>query len=148
MGAGWVAGVTRARALRTRCLGPEDVKEVAGARTLDDALRRLAATPYRGGLAPSAGSSPAEAQRAATATLLWHLRILAGWQPPAGTEAVRALAAGFEIRNTERHLSTLVGDASPPGPDRPRPLPTVWARWRSRGRGSPPPVPRPSCATR
>ncbi|MEU0756367.1 V-type ATPase subunit [Streptomyces albogriseolus] len=123
MGAGWVAGVTRARALRTRCLGPEDVKEVAGARTLDDALRRLAATPYRGGLAPSAGSSPAEAQRAVTATLLWHLRILAGWQPAAGTEAVRALAAGFEIRNTERHLSTLVGDASPSGPDRPRPSP-------------------------
>ncbi|MFE1427881.1 V0D/AC39 family V-type ATPase subunit [Streptomyces fungicidicus] len=120
--AGRVAGVTRARALRARCLGTRGVQEVAGCRTLDDALRYLAATPYRSRLT-TAGASLAEAQRAITTSLLWHLRILAGWQPAAGTEAVRALAAGFEISNTERHLSALVTDASPSGPDRLRASP-------------------------
>ncbi|MFI8089503.1 hypothetical protein ACIF9R_14470 [Streptomyces sp. NPDC086080] len=114
MGAGWVAGVTRARVLRTRCLGPGGVAEVAGYPTLDDALRHLAATPYRG-VPAAGGGSPAEAQRAITATLLWHLRILAGWQPAAGTAAVRALAAGFEMSNTERHLAALVAGSSPSG---------------------------------
>ncbi|KAB1141294.1 hypothetical protein F7R91_33295 [Streptomyces luteolifulvus] len=112
MGAGWVAGVTRARALRTRCLGAEGVREVAASRTLDDALRYLAATPYRRDVTP--GATPAEAQRAVSATLLWHLRILAGWQPATGADAVRALAAGFEISNTEHHLRSL--SAEEPGP--------------------------------
>jgi hypothetical protein len=105
MGAGWVAGVARARALRTRCLGPDGIGEVAASRTLDDALRYLAATPYRHGITP--GATPAEAQRAVSAALLWHLRVLAGWQPATGAQAVRALAAGFEISNTEHHLSAI-----------------------------------------
>lgn len=81
MGAGWVAGVTRARALRTGCLGAEGTGQVAASRELDDALRYLAATPYRHDVIP--GATPAEAQRAVSATLLWHLRVLAGWQPAA-----------------------------------------------------------------
>ncbi|MEU8849549.1 V-type ATPase subunit [Streptomyces sp. NPDC048564] len=105
MSAGWVAGVTRARALRTRCMGAEGVSEVAASRTLDDALRYLAATPYRHDVSP--GTTPDEAQRAVSATLLWHLRVLAGWQPATGTEVIRALAAGFEISNTEHHLRAL-----------------------------------------
>ncbi|MFJ9010022.1 hypothetical protein [Streptomyces canus] len=105
MGAGWVAGVTRARALRTRCLGAEGTGQVAASGELDDALRYLAATPYRHDVNP--GVTPAEAQRAVSAALLWHLRVLAGWQPATGADAVRALAAGFEISNTEHHLSEL-----------------------------------------
>ena len=116
MGAGWVAGVTRARALRTRRLGPEGIGKVAASRTLDDALRYLAATPYRHDINP--GATPAEAQRAVSAALLWHLRVLAGWQPATGAQAVRALAAGFEIYNTEHHLSEMVV-----GPERPHPPP-------------------------
>ncbi|MFG2549387.1 V-type ATPase subunit [Streptomyces sp. NPDC048581] len=108
MGAGWVAGVTRARALRTRCLGAEGVSEVAASRALDDALRYLAATPYRHAVSP--GTTPDEAQRAVSATLLWHLRVLAGWQPATGADVIRALAAGFEISNTEHHLRALVAD--------------------------------------
>lgn len=113
MGAGWVAGVTRARALRNRCLGAEGIGEVAASLTLDDALRYLSATPYRHDVTP--GVTPAEAQRAVSATLLWHLRILAGWQPASGADAVRALAAGFEISNTEHHLRALVPAPLRPG---------------------------------
>ncbi|MFF7795681.1 V-type ATPase subunit [Streptomyces sp. NPDC007991] len=119
MGAGWVAGVTRARALRTRCLGAEGIREVAASRTLDDALRYLAATPYRHDV--TSGATPAEAQRAVSATLLWHLRVLAGWQPAAGADAIRALAAGFEISNTEHHLRALAADSRQPGAERLRP---------------------------
>ncbi|MCZ4602788.1 hypothetical protein O3S80_03165 [Streptomyces sp. Lzd4kr] len=113
MGAGWVAGVTRARALRTRCLGTGGIGEVAAAATLDDALRYLAATPYRHNM--GLGSTVAGAQRAVSATLLWHLRVLAGWQPATGADAIRALAAGFELSNTEHHLRSLAADARRPG---------------------------------
>jgi hypothetical protein len=114
MGAGWVAGVTRARALHTRRLGPEGIGEVAASRTLDDALRYLTATPYRHDINP--GATPAEAQRAVSAALLWNLRVLAGWQPAAGAQAVRALAAGFEISNTEHHLSGPAAETERPHP--------------------------------
>ncbi|MFF9307020.1 V-type ATPase subunit [Streptomyces sp. NPDC014777] len=121
MGAGRVAGVTRARALRTRCLGPDGVRNVAGSRTLDDALRYLSATAYRHDVTP--GATTAEAQRAVSTTLLWHLRVLAGWQPATGADAVRALAAGFEISNTEQHLRALAADPRRPGPQRLPPPP-------------------------
>lgn len=121
MGAGRVAGVTRARALRTRCLGAEGIGQVASARELDDALRYLAATPYRRDVTP--GTTPAEAQRAVSTTLLWHLRVLAGWQPADGTDAVRALAAGFEISNTEHRLSALTAGPEPSGGQRLHPPP-------------------------
>lgn len=128
MGAGWVAGVTRARALRTRCLGPEGIGELAASRTLDDALRYLAATPYRHDISP--GATPAEAQRTVSAALLWHLRVLAGWQPAPGAQAIRALAAGFEISNTERHLSEIAADAERPRtpPYRLGALAIAWTR--------------------
>lgn len=129
MGAGWVAGVTRARALRTRCLGADGVRSVAGSRTLDDALRYLAATAYRHDVTP--GATLAEAQRAVSATLLWHLRVLAGWQPATGADAVRALAAGFEISNTGHHLRSL--SAEPSGRAGPDP------RQQGSGRLHPPP---------
>lgn len=116
MAAGWVAGVTRARALRGRQLGAEGIGTVAASRSLDDALRYLAATPYRHDV--TTGASTAEAQHAVSAALLWHLRILAGWQPAAGVGVVRAIAAGFEISNTERHLRSLES-APPAGPDAP-----------------------------
>jgi hypothetical protein len=121
MGAGWVAGVTRARALRTRCLRAEGIREAAASPTLEDALRYLAATPYRHDVTP--GATPAEAQRAVSATLLWHLRVLAGWQPATGADAIRALAAGFEISNTEHHLRALTAGPRQPGMERLHPPP-------------------------
>lgn len=116
MGAGWVAGTARARALRTRCLGAEGIGEVASCSTLDEALHHLAVTPYRHDV--TAGATTAEAQRAISSTLLWHLRVLAGWQPAAGVQAVRALAAGFEISNVEHHLRGMALDMHGPGPRR------------------------------
>ncbi|MEH0416747.1 hypothetical protein [Streptomyces sp. B21-083] len=89
-------------------MGAEGTGQVAASGELDDALRYLAATPYRHDVTP--GVTPAEAQRAVSATLLWHLRVLAGWQPATGADAVRTLAAGFEISNTEHHLSELAAD--------------------------------------
>ncbi|MFF4656380.1 V-type ATPase subunit [Streptomyces sp. NPDC001381] len=121
MGAGWVAGVTRARALRTRCLGADGTGQVAASRELDEALRYLAATPYRHDVTP--GATLAEAQRAVSTTLLWHLRVLAGWQPATGAHAVRALAAGFEISNTEHRLRELLAGPRQPGTERLHPPP-------------------------
>lgn len=127
MGARWVAGVTRAGAMRSRSLGTDGVRDLAAAPTLDDALRRLAATACRHDLAPDA--SLAEAQRAVASTLLWHLRVLAGWQPRSGADAIRLLGAGFEISNTEEHLRALSGAASP-RPPRPYRLGSLSLAWR------------------
>ncbi|MDX2681494.1 V-type ATPase subunit [Streptomyces sp. NY05-11A] len=135
MSAGWVAGVTRARAMRSRCLGTTGVRDVALAPTLDDALRYLSGTAYRRSLDPEA--SLAEAQRTVGATLLWHLRVLAGWQPRGGAAAIRVLAAGFEISNAEDHLRALSG-ADPTRSPRPYPLGTLATVWPRLSRtGSP-----------
>ncbi len=132
MGAGWVAGVTRARALLSRCVGVPGARELAAAGSLDAALLALAATPYRRGIPPDSGL--AEAQRGVTATLLWHLRVLAGWQPPEGVRTVRLLAAGFEIANTGDLLRSWAG-ADVPRPYRLGALATAWPRLaRSTGR--------------
>ncbi|MEU6017384.1 hypothetical protein ABZ826_26040 [Streptomyces sp. NPDC047515] len=113
--------------MSSRRLGVRAAREVAAAATLDDALGQLAATPYRRALDADAGL--AAAQRSVAATLLWHLRVLAGWLPRQGAGAVRLLAAGFEISNVEEHLRVLSGSA----PDRPGSyrlggLATAWPR--------------------
>ncbi|MGK7228277.1 V-type ATPase subunit [Streptomyces hygroscopicus] len=124
MGAGWVAGVTRARAMLSRALGREKAEEVASAPGLDDAVRGLSVTAYGHDLLP--GASLADAQRAVGATLLWHLRVLAGWQPPTGAHALRLLASGFEIANTRDHLRGLTGSGPPRSPYRLGTLATAW----------------------
>ncbi|MGW2635292.1 hypothetical protein ACWC2K_39265 [Streptomyces chattanoogensis] len=133
MGAGRVAGVTRARAMLSRGLGTAGVREVATAPTLDDALRYLGTTAYRRDLGPA--TSLADAQRAVGATLLWHLRVLAGWQPRSGANAVRLLAAGFEIANVEEHLRTVSGTPlpRPVRPYRLGMLATAWPRLARTG---------------
>jgi hypothetical protein len=70
------------------------------------------------------------AQRAVAATLLWHLRILAGWCPPLGAAPVRILAAGFEIANVVDHLSWLAGRAVP----RPFALGSLSLAWPTMAR--------------
>jgi hypothetical protein len=128
VGAGWVAGVTRARAMASRCLGAGGAREIAAAATLAEALHALRATPYRRYLEHlEADASPADAQRAVTAALLWHLRVLAGWQPRAGVNTVRLLAAGFEIANVENHARAFFG-AQTREPYRLGALATAWPR--------------------
>ncbi|WP_258527972.1 V-type ATPase subunit [Streptomyces sp. NBRC 110611] len=119
----------------SRCLGAGGVREVAAAPTLDDAVRYLGSTAYRRGLGPE--MSLTDAQRAVGATLLWHLRVLAGWQPRSGANALRLLASGFEIANTEAHLGQLAGAEFRP-PARPYRLGTLATAWPRLARtGSP-----------
>jgi len=51
----------------------------------------------------------ATAQHAVSATVLWHVRVLAGWSPPFGAGPLRLLAGGYEISNIVGHLARLSG---------------------------------------
>lgn len=125
MGTGWVAGVTRARAMAAGRAGPDTARALATATSLSDSLRVLASTPYRRGLDVEAEA--AAAQRAVFDALVWQLRVLAGWQPRPGAAAVRLLASGFEIANTRNRLRALAGSPQPP-PYRLGALSTAWPR--------------------
>jgi len=49
-----------------------------------------------------------------TATVVWNLRVLAGWGPALGTGGSRLLGTWFEIPNVAGHLASLAGrDADP-----------------------------------
>ncbi len=125
MAAGWVAGSVRARALARRRLGRAGARALATGGSLPTAVEALAGSPY--GRDVSAGSSLADAQRAVGATLLWHLRVLAGWQPVEGSQAVRALAGWFEIANVDDLLRALAG-TNRPEPYRLGRLAVAWSR--------------------
>lgn len=102
MSAGWVAGAVRAKGLVGRYPGTDGAREIACGPTLDDALQRLATTPYA--RYTRTATDLRQAQRAVSATLLWHLRVLAGWLPRGGTRLLVPLAAGFEIANVASRL--------------------------------------------
>ncbi len=111
MTAAWVAGTVRARALARRRLGAVGARELAGSAGLPEARSTLARTPYGEGLG---GQELAGLQHQASATLLWHLRVLAGWLPRDGAQQLRMLAGGFEIANIEEHLRRLRGHPAEP----------------------------------
>ncbi len=125
MSGGWVAGAVRAEALTRRRLGAAGARRLAGCSSLAEAARELAATPYRHDLPEH--PDLAGLQRAAGATVLWHLRVLAGWLPRPGAALLRVLAAGFEIANVEEHVAWLSGLRSEPG-YRLGGLETAWTR--------------------
>jgi len=108
----WVAGNVRARALLNRRLGVGRARALAAMSSLTDAQHALAATAY--GRDITVGQPAHDTDHAVCAALLWHLRVLAGWQPPVGARAIRALAAGFEAQNIAAHARKLAG--APPGP--------------------------------
>ena len=107
MSAGWVAATVRGRGLTRRRLGADGARDVARSDSLASALSALAATAYGPGLRPD--MDLATAQRAVSATVLWHLRVLAGWGPPLGAGPLRILVSGFEIANVSGHLARLSG---------------------------------------
>ncbi|MEV3926903.1 hypothetical protein [Actinomadura coerulea] len=107
MSAGFVAGRVRAQALARNALGPGRVRAVAQAGSLAEALAGLAATPY--GRRLSAGQALDAAQHAVAESLLWDMRVLAGWLPPRGVVALRALAGWFEIAGIDGLLQRLEG---------------------------------------
>jgi hypothetical protein len=123
----WVAGNVRAKALLSRRLGAGRTRAVAAMRSLAEAQHALAESPYGQGVV--VGQALAETEQAVTATPLWHLRVLAGWQPREGAQAIRSLAAGFEAANIAAHARWLAGAAPEPmfalGA-----LTTAWSRLR------------------
>jgi hypothetical protein len=123
--ASWVAASVRARALARRRLGADGARSLAASSGPSEAVASLAASPY--GHDVVAHHTVEEAQRAAAATLLWHLRVLGGWVPRAGTSALRVLTAGFEVANVDEHLRALRGASADP-PFRLGSAATAWPR--------------------
>jgi ATP synthase (C/AC39) subunit len=125
MSGGWVAGTVRAKAMARRVLGAESARQLAACRSLADAQQLLVATPFRA--AGDRGLSLAAAQHAVAATMLWDLRVLAGWLPRDGVALLRLLAGWFEIANVDELLRALTG--LPAGPEfRLGALATAWPR--------------------
>ncbi|NGP04509.1 hypothetical protein G6038_03230 [Rhodococcus sp. 14C212] len=112
MSTSWVAGVVRAKALARRRVGAAGARAVATTAGLGPALAALASTPY--GHDVQSGQSLGEAQHALGASLLWNMRVLAGWLPREGVHVARLFAAGFEVANLDEHLSALQEDPSTP----------------------------------
>lgn len=125
MSAQWVAGNVRARALLNRRLGAARARALAAMNSLTDAQHALAATAY--GRDISVGQPALDTDHAVCAALLWHLRVLAGWQPAPGAQAIRALAAGFEANNIAAHARRLAG-TQPRPPYTLGALATAWPR--------------------
>ena len=121
---GWTGGVTRARLLMSRVIGPEHASEVARAPSLTEGLAALTGSAY--GERVRAGQDLATAQRGIADTLLWHLRILAGWLPGAGAALIRALAGWFELMNIDARLAALASDGREPPPFVLGTLGTMW----------------------
>ncbi len=124
-GTSFVAGAVRARAMARRCVGPATARRLATAGGLDAAVEALRRTPY--GHDVRAGQTLSEVQAAVAATLLWHLRVLAGWLPGRGVEPLRAVAGWYEISNTDQLLRRLGGRPSA-APFRPGPRGETRAR--------------------
>ncbi|HTZ91740.1 MAG TPA: hypothetical protein VMB74_05045 [Streptosporangiaceae bacterium] len=110
MTAGWVAGTVRAKAMARRVLGADAARQVAACQSLEEAQRLLRSTPLRGVAEP--GLSLAAAQHAVAESVLWDLRVLAGWLPREGVSLLRLLAGWFEIANVDELLQVLDGQPS------------------------------------
>ncbi len=125
MTASWVAGSVRAHAIARRRLGFAAARQLAASPSLAAAVEVLRSSPYGREVAP--GATLAQAQHGTAATVLWHLRILAGWLPSSGVRALRALAGWFELANVDQHLRALAGRPAEP-PYRLGMLATAWPR--------------------
>ncbi len=107
MSASWVAAAVRARGLLDRRLGPDRTRELGAESSLDEAVTALADSSY--GRYVHRGMALEDAERAVGATVLWHMRILAGWGPALSATSLRLLAGGFEIANIEDLLLRFAG---------------------------------------
>jgi hypothetical protein len=130
----WVAGVVRAKALARRRLGAAGARAVAKSPGLGPALAVLASSPYGHDVRP--GQSLGAAQHAVAASLLWNMRVLAGWLPRGRVEVVRLVAAGYEVANLDEQLWTLQHPSVPHGEPTSPPyslgtLETSWSRLSS-----------------
>ena len=125
MTAGWVAGTVRAKAMARRVLGTEAARQIAASRSLRTAQRILQPTRYHD--AAETDLTLAMAQHVVAATILWDLRVLAGWLPRDGVSLLRLLAGWFEIANVDELLQAQAG--LPAGPEfQLGALATAWPR--------------------
>lgn len=97
MSAGWIAASVRARAMAEGRAGAGLCHTVSVQTSSAAALALLSGTMYADRLAEC--SSPAEYEHATLDTVLWQIRVLAGWSPATGARLVRAVAARFERDN-------------------------------------------------
>lgn len=125
MSTGWVAGSVRARALARGALEGTAAHAVVQTHSLPAAVSMLRGTPY--GRELGTADDLELAQHAVLGTLLWRLRVLAGWVPRQGAELLRVLAAGFELANVDEHVARLEGRPSGPTYTMGR-LETAWSR--------------------
>ena len=125
MSTAWVAVGVRSTAMKRRRIGREATRRLAASESLEAALATLVAGPY--GHEVRVGQSLAEAQRAVVASMVWNLRVLAGWAPRPGVLMLRAFAATIEIANIDDHLQALAG-ATAPSPYVLGALSTAWPR--------------------
>ncbi len=123
MSTAWVAASVRARALAHRRVGGAGARELATSPSLERALAVLADSPYGRDVRP--GQSLARAQHCVAETLLWHLRVLAGWLPRGDARFLRVLAGGFEVANVDERLREIAGGTHEP-PFRLGGLSTTW----------------------
>jgi hypothetical protein len=130
MSAAWVAASVRARSMARRQVGAAGSRRVAAQDSLAEALLLLADTPYADRLAQTADLGVA--QRATSDTVLWQLRVLAGWMPARGTRLARAAAGSFERDNIVALALRLDGgDGAGCDPFDLGALATSWPRLRT-----------------
>jgi hypothetical protein len=130
MSFGWVACSVRARAMTRRRVGRVTARRLATQPSLATALTTLADTPYGRGVRP--GQTLDEVQRVVVDSVLWNVRVLAGWAPRDGVAMLRVLVGVLEAANVIDHLQRLAGaDVAPPY--RLGRLGTVWPRVSNAG---------------
>jgi hypothetical protein len=129
MSAAWVAASVRARSMARRRVGAGVSRRLAGQRSLADALRLLADTAQADRLAGC--TDLAVAERATRDTVLWQLRVLAGWMPARGTSLARAAAGAFERENIVALAVRLDGGRAAYDPFDLGALATAWPRLRT-----------------
>jgi len=98
----WVSADVRAIAMSHRTTGRAGASSLAACTDLATALTQLQSSPYARDVRPS--HDLADAQRAVASTLLWNVRVLAGWVPASGVGMLRVAMAWFEILNVEARL--------------------------------------------
>ena len=125
MSAGWVAAAVRARAMARRRLGAVAARELAARPSLELAVDVLADGPYGHDVRP--GQTLGQVQHSVSATVLWNMRVLAGWLPTGSSRILRLLAGGFEVANVDERLRELHGRAVEP-PFHLGSLATTWDR--------------------
>lgn len=126
MNADWVAASVRARSLAQRRVGAGASRRIAAQPSLAGGLALLAETVYADRL--DGASTLAAAERASRETVLWHLRVLAGWLPATGTRLARAAAGAYERDNILNLAHRLTDDRSTAKPYDLGSLESAWQR--------------------